>query len=184
MDGQLEAVARRAADGDAVAFASLVRITQADVWRACAALVDAQSAEDLAQETFLRTYRALPTYDGRSAVRTWLLSIARHVCLDEIRARTRRDRLVRMLPSPVTRHDPLPGAELWWVLEGLPAERRVAFVMTQVVGLTYAEAAEVGGCAVGTIRSRVARAREQLVAELTRAERSDDGERPTRSSRR
>ena len=172
MDGQLEAVARRAADGDVTAFASLVRLTQTDVWRACSALVDAQSAEDLAQETFLRAYRALPTYDGRASVRTWLLSIARHVCLDELRLRSRRSRLARLLPPPAARvDDPMPEAELWWLLETLPVDRRVAFVMTQVVGLSYAEAAEVSGCAVGTIRSRVARSRDQLVAELTVEER-------------
>ncbi len=56
------------------------------------------------------------------------------------------------------------------LLDRVPAQRREAFVLTQVVGLSYAEAAEVAGCPVGTVRSRVARAREELIARLRAAE--------------
>ena len=82
MDGDdLQAAAARAATGDGVAFAALVRATQADIRRACAALVDPDSADDLAQETYIRAHRALPTYAGTAPVRVWLLGIARNVCV-------------------------------------------------------------------------------------------------------
>lgn len=156
-------LARAAARGDAVAFAELVRATQEDVWRACVALVDADAAEDLVQETYLRAYRSLDRFDGRSSVRTWLLSIARHVCVDEIRARVRRRRRP-IVESPPVAPDHSGQVELALVLTSLDPERREAFVLTQLIGLSYLEAAQVCGCPVGTIRSRVARARSDLVA--------------------
>ena len=60
------------------------------------------------------------------------------------------------------------------MLSALPLERRTAIVLTQIIGLTYAEAAEVCECPVGTIRSRVARAREELVDQRTSARREGD----------
>ena len=163
---ELAPLARRASDGDANAFAAIVRVTQADVWRACAALVDRESADDLTQDTFLRAYRALPGFAANASVRTWLLSIARHVCIDEIRARGRRRRNTRLLPPTSGHTEPWGHVELLVLIESLSAERREAFVLTQIVGLGYAEAAEVCACPVGTIRSRVARARNDLVTRL------------------
>ncbi|MGH9139430.1 MAG: sigma factor-like helix-turn-helix DNA-binding protein, partial [Acidimicrobiales bacterium] len=61
---------------------------------------------------------------------------------------------------------PAPGAPIAALLAVLDPDRREAFVLTQLLGLTYAEAAAVCGCPVGTIRSRVARARDQLIGEL------------------
>lgn len=176
MDRTLDDIARAAARGDAVAFADLVRATQADVWRACAALVDRDSAEDLAQDTYLRAHRSLPRFDGRSSVRTWLLSIARHVCLDEIRRRTRRRRPMGP-PSRDVVADHAGEVELELMLAALDPDRREAFVLTQLIGLSYLDAAEVCGCPVGTIRSRVARARSDLVQALA----GDDA--PTERSR-
>src|SRR5690348_17189562 len=87
------ALALAARDGDPGAPAALVRATQSDVWRFTAALVDPGSADDLTQETFLRAFRALPAFEGRSSVRTWLLGIARRTCADHLRAVVRRRRL-------------------------------------------------------------------------------------------
>lgn len=165
-----EELAAAAQRGDAVAFADLVRLTQADVWRACAALVDAQSADDLAQETYLRAHRSLSRFAGESSFRTWLLSIARHVCVDEIRTRTRRRRLVASQPPRPASTEPEHAVDLELLIAGLPPERREAFVLTQVVGLSYDEAAAVSRCAVGTIRSRVARARADLIAAMQSAD--------------
>ncbi len=75
-----------AATGDPVAEAAFVRHTQADVWRLAAALVDSQSADDLVRETYLRAFRALPSFEARSTARTWLLGIARRTCADHLRA--------------------------------------------------------------------------------------------------
>ena len=168
---ELARVAADAAAGDPLAAASLVRATQSDVWRLCAALGDRQSADDLTQETYLRAFAALHRFEGRSSLRTWLLSIARRVCADALRSRRRRLTLVRT--SSVAGLEVSDGADrvaeqaaVTDLLRRLDRERREAFVLTQLLGLSYAEAAEVAGCPVGTIRSRVARARADLVDAL------------------
>jgi RNA polymerase sigma-70 factor (ECF subfamily) len=151
-----------------VRFPDLVTSTQADVWRLCAHLVDRQSADDLTQETFARAFAALPRYRGDSPPRVWVLGIARHVCVDEVRRRTRRRRLLRSAPPPaVSTPDPTGVVDLDLLLAGLDPHQRAAFVLTQVLGLRYAEAAEALGCPIGTVRSRVARAREALVGAMT-----------------
>lgn len=163
MDGDdLQATAALAAAGDGVAFAALVRATQADIRRACAALVDADSADDLAQETYIRAHRALPTYAGTAPVRVWILGIARNVCHNEIRSRTRRRRLLRQLDPPVPTPSTAGAVELWHCVSALPIDRREAFILTQLVGFSYEETAAICACPVGTIRSRVARARADL----------------------
>jgi RNA polymerase sigma-70 factor (ECF subfamily) len=148
---------------------ALVRATQADVWRFVAALVDPDTADDLTQETYLRAFRSLADFEGRSSVRTWLLAIARRTCADHIRTVQRRRRLEARLaePEPVPDHAGLHGAAD--LIRQLPDDRRVAFVLTQVVGMSYAEAAAIEGVPVGTIRSRVARARDQLIAAVADA---------------
>ena len=166
----MDELARTAADaagGDPLAAAALVRATQSDVWRLCAALGDRDSADDLTQETYLRAFGSLHRFGGRSSVRTWLLAVARRVCADALRARRRRPSLVRLDPAEVEVGD---GADRVGqsvavddLLARLDADRREAFVLTQLLGLSYAEAAEVAGCPVGTVRSRVARARADLV---------------------
>ncbi|MFI0791357.1 sigma-70 family RNA polymerase sigma factor [Micromonospora rubida] len=153
--------------GDPVAQAAFVRATQAEVWRFAAALVDRDSADDLTQETYLRAFRALPGFEGRSSVRTWLLGIARRACADHLRTVVRRRRLAERLVAHAhaDRPYPDPAGQLGAtdLVRRLPAERRGAFVLTQLLGLSYAEAAAVEGVPVGTIRSRVARARADLV---------------------
>jgi RNA polymerase sigma-70 factor, ECF subfamily len=161
------ALAARA--GDQAAAADFVRATQADVWRLCAHLGDHGETHDLAQETYLRAFKALPAYAGRASARTWLLSIARRVCADAVRERRRRPRLdlAADVPEAATGGDLGDGIALRRQVAALDPDRRDAFVLTQLVGLSYPEAAEVCGCPVGTIRSRVARAREDLVTGLS-----------------
>jgi RNA polymerase sigma-70 factor (ECF subfamily) len=158
--------ALRARDGDPLAQAALVRGTQAEVWRLCASLVDSSTADDLTQETYLRAFRALPAFEARAAARTWLFGIARRTCADHLRGVVRRRRLDEVLRRRTTAEavpDPASVATANDLLSRLPDERRGAFVLTQVIGLSYEEAAAVEDVAVGTIRSRVARARCQLV---------------------
>jgi RNA polymerase sigma-70 factor, ECF subfamily len=170
---ELERITVDAAEGDPLAAAALVRATQSDVWRLCAALGDGQNADDLTQETYLRAFGALHRFEHRSSVRTWLLAIARRVCADSVRSRRRRRlTLVRDAGeledlSPSRHADPVAeGAAVGDLLARLDPDRREAFVLTQLLGLPYAEAAEVAGCPVGTIRSRVARARADLIGSL------------------
>lgn len=157
--------ALRARRGDDEAAAAFVRATQADVWRLCVHLGSRQAADDLAQETYSRAFAALHRFGGRSSARTWLLSIARRVCADAVRQAVRhRDLHARAAAGvQLLSGDPADATAVRALLAGLERDRREAFVLTQLVGLSYAEAAEVCGCPVGTIRSRVARARADLV---------------------
>jgi RNA polymerase sigma-70 factor (ECF subfamily) len=178
---ELERIAADAAGGDPLAAAALVRATQSDVWRLCAALGDPQSADDLTQETFLRAFGALHRFEGRSSVRTWLFGIARHVCADALRSRRRRRITLVRDPADlesagaVSLTDAVAeGAAVTDLLARLDRDRREAFVLTQLFGLSYAEAAEVADCPVGTIRSRVARARADLVTSLAGVKPGDE----------
>jgi RNA polymerase sigma-70 factor (ECF subfamily) len=168
VDGDdLQLLAGRAATGDGVAFTALVRATQADLRRACAALVDVDSADDLAQETYVRAHRALHTYSGAAPVRVWLLGIARNVCLNEIRSRTRRRRALQQLNHDAVGTSETGAIDVWLCVASLPIERREAFVLTQLLGFSYEETASICRCPIGTIRSRVARARSDLRDALT-----------------
>ena len=170
------ALAARA--GDREAATAFIRATVRDVHRFLSHLADANDVEDLSQETYLRAMRALSRFDARSSARTWLLSIARRAAADHVRRATRRPRLAghRSWEAVVESHtDPATEAFdgevlLRRLLRDLEPNRREAFVATQIVGLSYVEAADVCDCPVGTIRSRVARAREDLVNAL----RADD----------
>jgi RNA polymerase sigma-70 factor (ECF subfamily) len=171
----LERIAADAAGGDPLAAAALVRATQSDVWRLCAALGDRGSADDLTQETYLRAFGSLHRFEGRSSLRTWLLAIARRVCADAVRSRRRRrltllrddaDLETLLTHDGAGTEDVAERAAVTDLLARLDPGRREAFVLTQLLGLPYAEAAEVAGCPVGTIRSRVARARADLIDSL------------------
>jgi RNA polymerase sigma-70 factor (ECF subfamily) len=166
-----------ARSGSDAALAEFVRRSQTELWRFCAHLVGRSQADDAAQETYLAAWRALPGFRGESSARTWLLVIARRTALRVGRRQVRLSDLDRELPGPRVAPDPGNWTELGSLLDGLDEDRRLAIVLTQILGLSYAEAAEVSGCAVGTIRSRVARAREELVALQGGA---DDGVRPGR----
>lgn len=168
--------------GDPAAVENVVRALHRDVRHYVTYLsADPQAAEDLAQDTFLRALGSLHRFEGRSSARTWLLSIARRAVIDSYRYASAR-------PRPADTDDwqaaaegaqprGLPGFDdgvaLADLLDALPAERREAFVLTQLLGLPYAEAAELSDCPVGTVRSRVARARSSLIRSLHDAERAE-----------
>jgi RNA polymerase sigma-70 factor, ECF subfamily len=166
-----------AARGDVEARDAFVRIAYGDVWRLCATLVDRQSADDLAQETFIRAIRGLPRFRGDSSARTWLMAIARHACMDQLRINHRRRReAVRSMTERVGELVAPDSSEITTVddlLRRLEPDRRAAFFLTQHLELSYAEAAAACECPVGTIRSRVARARADLLALLDAAETAD-----------
>ncbi|NBM18054.1 sigma-70 family RNA polymerase sigma factor [Streptomyces sp. GC420] len=171
------ALAARGGDPDAVDC--FCRALHRDVVRYVAHLsADPQSADDLAQDTFLRALGSLHRFEGRSSARAWLLSIARRAVIDSYRHAAARPRLSDTgdwtLTAELAQPTGLPGFDdgvaLLDLLDALPGDRREAFVLTQMLGLPYAEAAEVSGCPVGTVRSRVARARATLIELLARAD--------------
>lgn len=182
-DAATTLLALAARDGDPAKADLFVRALHGDVWRYVAYLsADRQAADDLTQEVFLRALAALPRFQGRSSARTWLLSIARRTVVDSVRHAAARPRLSHhddwQTEAEHTQPQGLPGFEdgiaLAELLSAIPAERKDAFVLTQLLGLPYAEAAEAIGCPVGTVRSRVARARVSLIALL----RGEDDPRP------
>ena len=105
----------------------------------------------------------MPTFRAEASARTWLLAIARKTCMDELRTRTRRRRRDAALVAssagrPDLTNDAGHQAGVDDMLARLAPERKEAFVLTQLLGLSYDEAAQVCDCPSGTIRSRVARA--------------------------
>lgn len=174
VDDVITNLAIAAGRGDRAAANSLIRSTQRDVWRFLVYLVGRTEAEDLTQETFVRALLSAHRFTARSSARTWLLAIARRVAADHFRAAATRPRIAsdqdwqEAAEQATSPH--LPGLDdtvaINLAVRTLSRDRRDAFVLTQVLGLGYAEAAQVCGCPVGTIRSRVARARRDLVEVL------------------
>lgn len=171
----LTSLAIAARDGDRRALGRFVEESQADVWRYCAYLTDSQSADDVTQDTYTRAIGSLHRFRGEADAKVWLLSIARRAAADHLRARARRNRLVDRLRSEAvdsTFRSADSTLELAQLVRSLDTDRRDAFVLTQILGLGYDEAARVCDCPIGTIRSRVARARDELASTLYRAERA------------
>ncbi|WBB67799.1 sigma-70 family RNA polymerase sigma factor [Micromonospora sp. WMMD812] len=167
-------LALAAGHGDQVAAAALIRTTQEQVWRFVAHLVGPDEADGLTRETYLRAVRRPPAFTADSSVHTWLLMTARRVVADQHRTATAG-------PPPARRDERQADTEdtvaLRRLLDRLAPERREAFVVTQVLGLSYAEAAQILDCAVDTVRSRVARARDDLVSATADADASRSGRR-------
>ena len=147
-------------------------MAQPEVRRFLRALVAPAELDDVTQDTFVRAYRSLPRFRAESTGRTWLLTIARRAAADairrQIRMRRAQERANDIAPVRAT-----PNTDDAYALRELVAalepERQEAFVLTQMVGCSYAEAAEICGVPVGTIRSRVARARDQLLEQVLAA---------------
>ncbi|WP_369182432.1 sigma-70 family RNA polymerase sigma factor [Streptomyces sp. Y1] len=182
-DATITAWALAARHGDPAAVERFVRATRPDVLRYVAHLSgEPQAADDLTQDTYLRALRGLHRFEARSSARTWLLAIARRTVADRFRTAAARPRLVatddwqataeRVQDCDAPGFD--EGLALAELLETLPAERRDAFVLTTMLGLPYEEAAVVTGCPIGTVRSRVSRARTTLIGLLAAAERGTD----------
>jgi RNA polymerase sigma-70 factor (ECF subfamily) len=180
-DEAITADALAARDGDRTAAAAFVRATTPGLRRLLGYLADAGHVDDLLQETYLRAFAALPGYACRAPARAWLLGIARRVAADHVRAAQRRPRAAGAdVHAVLDRRRASPGPAGWvglaHAVRALSPEKREAFALTSLLGLSYAEAAEVCGCPVGTIRSRVYRARADLLDALA------DGARPESTS--
>lgn len=181
-DAYVTQLALKAGRGDRQALDEFIGATHKDVWRLLAHLSSPDTADDLTQETFLRVLGALPRFAARSSARTWILSLARRTWVDSIR----HDR-ARPLKSATEYEDAqatTPTSNSWseWVdarllIDELPEERREALILTQVLGFSYEEAAKIAGVRVGTIRSRVARARADIIAASTETNSSEDSPR-------
>lgn len=166
------ALVAAAQGGDLDSFEALVRAHTGRVYaHALRFFGDPHTAEDATQEVFVKVYRALPEFDGRSRFSTWLYRVTRNTCLDMFRAGKR-------YPTPV---DPVDlaaqeppdfsdasalGVAIEQAMRALPPEDRDALSAVSVFGLSYAEAASALGVPAGTVKSRVFRARRALSTAL------------------
>ncbi len=167
----------RAARGDREAFRALVERYQRPVFALLSRMLrDPPLVEDLAQETFVRVFRALPEFgrDGRLRLSAWILTIAARLAIDHLRRRAFEpvpiDRAVRQLPGEArTDGDSLRrglGAAIERAVNALQPEYRAAFLLREVHGLDYEAIAAALQIDLGTVKSRLGRARAALRAAL------------------
>lgn len=116
-------------------------------------------ADDIAQEAFLKAWRAAGQYDGRARYSTWLTRIAWRCRIDALR----KDTAVE-IPEPVAQHEAASSGELEDMLSRLTQSERAALVLCEGHGWTHAEAAELLGLPLGTLKSTVARAKTKCRA--------------------
>jgi RNA polymerase sigma-70 factor (ECF subfamily) len=152
----------RARGGELLAFEELVRTFQADVYRFAWHLTrDHTLAEDVTQEAFLRAFRFMGGFRGDQKFGSWLLAIARNCAMDMLRQKNRMPRPLEVPPAGAVA-DASARAELDAALRSVSPEHRETFLLVEVFGLSYQEAADVLGLAVGTVKSRMFRARQAL----------------------
>lgn len=163
----------RAGRGDPLAFRAFVVRYERPVFALLSRMLGrGHRVEDLAQETFLRAFRALPGFDpdGPARVSTWLLTIATRLALDEKKRQRRPEPVVLDPPAPATpervaRQHELRAA-LAQAIESLPDDQRAAFVLGEFHDFSLQEIAEALGAPVGTIKTRLFRARDKLARAL------------------
>ena len=155
----------RAREGDLDVFEDLVRRYQADLWRFAYHFTrDRALAEDVTQEAFLRAFRFLKGFRGDSKFTSWLFRIARNCAMDAIKAR--KAHYEKELAAPLGQTDPQARVELHAALAAVGEEHREPFLLIEVFGLSYQEAADVLGVRVGTVKSRMHRARKAMMGAL------------------
>jgi RNA polymerase sigma-70 factor (ECF subfamily) len=165
---------RRVLAGDARAYTALVdRHSRACLRFATRLLGNREDAEDAAQETFLRAYRALGQYDERTAFRTWLFAILVNRCRTALLRRGRRERRIQVDGDLVERAGGESAAlaaelriELSRALDTLAPEQREAFLLKHVEQLEYEEMAAITGAGVSALKMRVQRACARLRDQL------------------
>lgn len=175
----------RAQRGDKRAFEMLVLKYQRKLARLLSRLVrDPGEVEDVTQEAFIKAYRALPNFRGDSAFYTWLYRIAINTAKNYLVAMGRRAPTstgvdheeaegfedAEQLRNSTTPEDELAGKQIAntvnKAMDALPEDLRTAITLREIEGLSYEEIADVMHCPIGTVRSRIFRAREQIAAEL------------------
>lgn len=178
-----EALVERAKNGDRRAFEGLVDSYKDKVFLYVSRMLrDPEEAHDIAQETFVRAYQSLPGFRGASSFQTWLYRIASNLVIDSVRRHRRREDSAVSLDAPVDTDEGQMGRDLADDRRGPEAlaessavqyevqraiakvtpKLRAVLVMYDIQGMSYQEIAEVLGCPLGTVKSRLFNARSQL----------------------
>lgn len=175
----------RVRNGDKRAFELLMEKYRRKIGRLLSRMVrDPEEVEDIAQETFIKAYRALPQFRGDAAFYTWLYRIAVNTAKNYLAARNRN----MLTVSDVMGDDEEVGEERYVApdidtpdaqllskqiayavneaVEALPEELRTAITLREIEGMSYEDIATFMGCPIGTVRSRIFRAREAIAAKL------------------
>ncbi len=186
MDRELDQeLVERAQKGDKRAFELLVMKYQRKLARLLSRMVrDPAEIEDITQESFIKAYRALPQFRGESAFYTWLYRIAVNTAKNYLVARGRRaptstefnaEEAEGFEEAELLRDIATPDAELQTkqiaeavnkAVDALPEELRTAITLREIEGLSYEEIAQMMDCPIGTVRSRIFRAREAIAEKI------------------
>jgi RNA polymerase sigma-70 factor, ECF subfamily len=169
-------VLRKAQRGDERAFSIIVRTYEQPVYNYVLRLTgDRALSEDLTQEVFLRVYQGLPGFSLRSRFTTWLFQVTKNRVLDELRALERRPRSVvniddvpplEVVDAPAERAETIDA--VWRAVELLNPDLKMALLLRDIVGLSYAEIAETLEITLATVKWRIYKAREEVQAALQR----------------
>lgn len=175
MNGRLDdsVLVRAAQNGDVDAFEELVRRYQASIYRVALRMLGSRAdAQDAAQETFVRAWRALPRFRHDSTISTWLYRIVTRRALDKIAARRTTGTLdeVELEAGP----DPAHTAErrerfraVGKAIANLPPDQRAALVLREFEGLSYQEVANVLGTSLPAVKGRIHRARLTIIQQTS-----------------
>jgi RNA polymerase sigma-70 factor (ECF subfamily) len=171
---------QRAREGDELAFTWLVETYQTALYNLCYRMLgDADQAEEAAQETFLRVYAQLRSFDVTRSFKTWLFSIAHHYCIDRLRRRRLTwlsieseqmdEHPALRSPAPTPEQVALQHETRLWLqsaLNQLAPEYRSVVLMRYWYDLSYEEIAEATSTSVSAVKSRLHRARETLACKI------------------
>ncbi len=176
----------RARGGDADGFATLFKLFRPDVERLCARLLASDSeAEDATSEAFMRSHRSLDSYDSAQSFRTWLLSIAAHHCIDQLRRRSTEQRIFdpsefdpeqHSTPSPTPLHQRLRAEVREQIFDGLcalPDRYRAPLVLRYFADFDYDEIGAVMDVTRNQVATLLYRAKRRLREQLDPAAEHD-----------
>lgn len=183
-----EITLRRAQKGDAQAFEALITPYEQMVWRACWHYIPhRENARDCAQEAMLKAWRSIAAYRGDCSMESWLYRICASVCLDFLRRNRRHEAesTDAMQEEGFDPADERPGPDqavekkqsrqaLREALSRLPEEMRTALILYALENQKYEDIARITGAAVGTVKSRINRARQKLEKILRDGEQSEE----------
>lgn len=167
------AIIERVLSGEAGAYRQFVELYHRIVFQFVRNMLRSpEDAEELTQDVFVAAFQSLATFDSaRAKVSTWLLTIARNRCLNRLRQRPpdRNAEIEQPDPAPCPA-ETASQREVWLhldaALQRLPLDQRTAFVLAEIQELPHAEVAAIEGIELGTVKSRVSRARERLRAAM------------------